>query len=67
MDQLAQWRAQDWNQFRDCGVATHKGPKLYSDYNGVEIESAQRVLVHLIGEGFESKLFVSIHFESKIM
>ena len=34
MEQLAQWRAQDCNQLRDCGFATSKGPKLYSHYNG---------------------------------
>ena len=35
VDPLAQWRAQDCNQLRDCGVATRKGPELYSHYNGV--------------------------------
>ena len=42
VDQLAQWRAQDCNQLRDCGVATHRGPKLYSHYNDVDIESTYR-------------------------
>ena len=36
---LAQWRAHDCNQLRDCGVATHKCPTLDSHHNGVDIES----------------------------